>query len=357
VLGAGNTGYTTAARLSLNGHTLTLGEIPDFAESISGIRNDKKILLQSPTGLEEALINRVTSDIALAIKNADVILLTLPAYAHKSFANECARYLTPGQIVILMPGTLGSLEFVRILKAAGTTGITVGEVDTSPYVCRKTGVNKASIFGTVTHLGLGVFPAKETDNVATVMNSIFPGISKYTDVLECGISSINPVIHPAGVIMNAGRIEYSDGEFYFYNEGVTASVSIAIQAVDKERIQIGKALGYKLKPVNQAIHEAGLGPKGNLYHSIRGSKILTKLKAPGTMQNRWLTEDIPYGIATWSLLGASLGIETPIMKSFIEIGSIVSGVNGWEKARNLTDLGINDLNVQNLRTFLKTGER
>jgi len=49
-----------------------------------------------------------------------------------------------------------------------------------------------------------------------------------------------------------------------------------------------------------------------------------KSKAPGTMQNRWLTEDIPYGITTWSLLGASLGIETPIMKSFIEIGSIIS---------------------------------
>ena len=356
-MGAGNTGYATAARLSLNGHTITLGEIPDFAESISGISNDKKILLQSPTGLEEALINQVTSDIGLAIKNADIILLTLPAYAHKSFANECVRYLTSGQIVILMPGTLGSLEFARILKAAEKTGITVGEVDTSPYVCRKTGVNTASIFGTVAHLGLGVFPANETDNVVTIMNSIFPGISKYTDVLECGISSINPVIHPAGVIMNAGRIEYSDGEFYFYNEGVTTSVSIAIQAVDKERIQIGKALGYKLKPVNQAIHEAGLGPKGNLYHSIRGSEILTKLKAPGTMQNRWLTEDIPYGIATWSLLGTSLGIETPIMKSFIEIGSIVSGVNGWGKARNLFDLGISDLNVEKLRNFLKTGER
>jgi opine dehydrogenase len=71
-----------------------------------------------------------------------------------------------------------------------------------------------------------------------------------------------------GKSMNAGRIEDSDGEYYFYTEGVTTSVSLAIQAVHKDRIQIGKALGCKLKPVNQAIHEAGLGREGSLYNSI-----------------------------------------------------------------------------------------
>ena len=32
--------------------------------------------------------------------------------------------------------------------------------------------------------------------------------------------------------MNAGRIEYSRGEFYFYEEGVSSSVAKVIEKVD-----------------------------------------------------------------------------------------------------------------------------
>jgi len=35
-----------------------------------------------------------------------------------------------------------------------------------------------------------------------------------------------------GVLMNAGRIEYSRGEFYFYEEGVSSSVAKVIEKVD-----------------------------------------------------------------------------------------------------------------------------
>jgi hypothetical protein len=92
--------------------------------------------------------------------------------------------------------------------------------------------------------------------------------------------------------MNAGKIEYWDGGFYFYNEGVTTSVLLAIEVVYKERMRIGKGLGCKLKPVIQALHEAGLRPEGNACDSIRSSRTLTKLKAHGTMQNHWVTETI-----------------------------------------------------------------
>ena len=66
-----------------------------------------------------------------------------------------------------------------------------------------------------------MFPAIETEATASLLTPLFPGIQPYSDVVECGLSSLNPVVHPAGVLMNAGRIEHSDGEFYFYGEGDT----------------------------------------------------------------------------------------------------------------------------------------
>ena len=130
--------------------------------------------------------------------------------------------------------------------------------------------------------------------------------------------------------MNAGRIEYSRGEFYFYDEGVSPSVAKVIMHVDDERRAIGQALGYDLIPANEAFHQAGFGPRGDLWATINGSLMLTRLKAPGNLESRWLSEDIPYGIATWSLLGEQYGINTPMMRAFVDIGSIVMGFDALD---------------------------
>ncbi|MCZ6789790.1 MAG: NAD/NADP octopine/nopaline dehydrogenase family protein, partial [Chloroflexi bacterium] len=220
---------------------------------------------------------------------------------------------------------------------------------------RKTAPDTATIWGTVTGLGLGVLPATETERVRQMLEPLFPGIAPYPDAMACGLSAVNPVVHPAGVLMNAGRIEYSRGEFYFYEEGVSPSVADVIMRVDAERRDIGRALGYDLLPANEAFHKAGFRPKGDLWAAINGSLMLTRLRAPGNLRNRWLTEDIPYGLATWSLLGAQLGVDTPLMRAFVDIGSIVMGVDGWTAGRGLEDLGIAGMGREQLKEFLASG--
>ena len=130
-----------------------------------------------------------------------------------------------------MPGTIGSLEWARILRERGVEGITVAEVDTVPYVCRRTAPDTATIWGTVTALGLGVFPPSDADRVRSLLEPMFPGMELYPDVMACGLAAMNPVVHPAGVLMNAGRVEYSKGEFCFYEEGVTPSVAKVVRPI------------------------------------------------------------------------------------------------------------------------------
>ena len=181
---------------------------------------------------------------------------------------------------MIMPGTMGSLEWKRIVSEFGAQNITVGEVDTAPYVCRKTSNLSAVIWGEVSTLGLGVHPSSATTKVEDVMASLFSNVSSYKDVVECGLSAMNPVVHPAGVLMNAGRVEYSRGEFYFYEEGVTPSVAKVIQQVDQERRDVAQGLGYKLPSVNEAFYHAGFGPKGDLWSTVHGSWMLPQTKAP-----------------------------------------------------------------------------
>ena len=355
-MGGGNTAFAVAANLSLQGHEVTLYELPEFAESLAPIRDSKVINLVGVAEQGAAKIDTVTTDVVEALAASDLVLLIVPAYAHKRFAEVCAPHLRQGQTVVVIPGTLGALEWSKVLREAGTTGVTLAEVDTAPYVCRKTAPDTATIWGVVTSLGMGVLPATEGERVRRMIDPLFPGISLYPDVMAAGLSAINPVVHPAGVLMNAGRIEYSRGEFYFYEEGVSPSVAKVIMQVDDERRAIGSALGYELLPANEGFHNAGFGPQGDLWATINGSLMLTRLKAPGSLDSRWLTEDIPYGIASWSLVGKQFGVDTPLMRSFVDIGSIVIGFDGWESARTPENLGIAGMDREALKIFLETGQ-
>lgn len=356
ILGGGNTAFATAARLTLRGFDVALCELPEFRGAVEPILKDRTIHLLGAAEQGAAKLRMVTTNLAEALAFSNTVLLIVPAYAHKAFALACAPHLRPGHTVVLMPGTLGSLEWARILREKRVNGITVAEVDTAPYVCRKTAPNAATIWGVVSALGVGVLPSTETEQVRELLTPLFPGITAYSDVLACGLSAGNPVVHAAGVIMNAGRVEYSRGEFYFYEEGVSQSVAKVIMAVDQERRDIGKALGYDLLPINEAFHAAGFGPKGDLWATINGSLMLTRLKAPGSLSSRWLTEDIPYGIATWSKLGAQHGVDTPLMRAFVDVGSVVMGFDGWMKGRGLEDLGIAGIDKRALKAYLKSGK-
>jgi opine dehydrogenase len=356
ILGGGNTAFSTAARLTLQGHRVTLYELPSFGEALDPIRSDGVIHLKGAAGAGPARIHRLTTRIEEALAETALILLIVPAYAHAPFADACIPHLQKGQTVTLMPGTLGALAWARQLREAGKDGlVALAEVDTAPYVCRKTAPDTATIWGVVNGLGLGVFPAAETGRVMALLDPLFPGIRPYPDVMACGLSAMNPVVHPPGVLMNAGRIEYARGEFYFYEEGVTPSVVRVIMALDEERRAIGRALGYDLTPVHEAFAAAGFGPRGDLWAAINGSWMLTRLKAPGSLESRWLTEDIPYGLAAWCSIAAQYGVPTPVMRALVDLGSTVMGFDAWTAGRHAAHLGIAGLPPAQLKPFLQDG--
>ena len=356
IMGGGNTAFSVAARLSHIGNEICILEHPEFAESVDQISRTGHITLEGVMENGPAAVSLVTLDPSEALAFSDLLLLIVPAYAHRPFAEFTGSYLTSDHTVVVMPGTLGSLEFSALAAEFGVSDITVAEVDTAPYVCRKTSEGSAIIWGEVSSLGLGVFPSARTSNVVSDLKPLFPGISPYEDALQCGLSSMNPVVHPAGVLMNAGRVEYSRGEFYFYEEGVSESVAKVIEAVDEERMTVGRELGYELTPVGKAFHEAGFGPQGTLWEAINGSHMLTRLKAPGTLESRWLTEDIPYGIAAWSKLGTQYGVQTPVIDAFVGIGSIVMGIDAWSEGRGPKQLGLEGMTKKELKEYLNTGK-
>ena len=358
VLGAGNTGFAVAANLSLAGHSVTLGELPAFPEAIAPVRASRRIELLGVAHTGSARIAEITDDVASAAAASDTLLVIVPAYGHAPWAEALAPHLRDDQTLTLMPGTLGALEVARILREAGAPPIPVAETDTAPYVCRKTGPAEATIWGVVPHMGLGAFPASATGRVHAGLERFFPGIVALPDVFACGLGAMNPVVHPPGVLLNAGRIERSRGEFYFYDEGVTPGVVDAIMALDSERRAVAAALGHQLPDAAQAFHAAGFGPQADppdLWATINGSQMLTALKAPGQLDTRWLSEDVPFGLRAWSGLGDAVEVPTPVMDAVITLGLTVLHEPLDTNRRTLADMGLEGMDRDGMLEYAREG--
>jgi len=355
VLGGGNTAFSIAAKLSIDGFEVLLWEHPDFSRTIEPLREPLTIHLEGPSVSGAARLAGVTTDAREAAAWSDRLICSVPSYAHKPFAEAFAPAVRAGQLIALLPGNLGTLEFAAILRKAGAPGCVLVESDTAPYVCRKTAPDRAVIWGIVPTLGIGVFPAVRTSEAMETMSLLFPGALAYDDVLAAGLAALNPIVHPPGVLLNAGRVERSRGEFYFYEEGVTPGVVRVIEALDRERLALGGAYGITLTPVAEAFANAGFGPRGDLWSVINGSQMLTALRAPGQLDTRWLTEDLPYGLAMWAALAEPVEVEMPIARSLITLGSALLGRDFAAGGRDLPVLGIDALSAASLRHYLKTG--
>ncbi len=355
VLGAGNTGFAAAAQLTHQGYQVTLADLPDFADALDPIRDDQVVQLFGVGHQGPATLYRVTDDVSVALQDADVVLLIVPAYGHAAWTQAIAPHVRPEHTLTLMPGTLGALEVVKILRDARAPAIPIAETDTAPYVCRKTQPDGATIWGVVPSMGLGVFPSLETERVHAQLTDLFPGITPVDNVLACGLNAMNPVVHPAGVLLNAGRIEASRGEFYFYDEGVTPGVETVIEALDAERRAVGKVFGFDLPDVATAFADAGFGPRGDLWSTINGSRMLTALRAPGSLDTRWLSEDVPYGLGIWSKLGDILGVDTPIMDALIQLGLVVLGEPPNAIKRRPFDVGLKGLSRNEMLAYVTSG--
>src|SRR5680860_1909647 len=139
VLGGGNTAFSMAANLALAGHEVMIWEHPDFAHTLGPVRESLTIELKGAAQTGRARLAGVTTDAREALSWADVLVCSVPSYAHQPFAKALLPHLRAGHVLALLPGNLGSLAFARQFREAGIPGVVIAESDTAPFVCRKTG--------------------------------------------------------------------------------------------------------------------------------------------------------------------------------------------------------------------------
>jgi opine dehydrogenase len=94
-----------------------------------------------------------------------------------------------------------------------------------------------------------------------------------------------------------------------------------------------------------------------LYKSIHGDISLTSISGPHDIKSRYLTEDAHYGLVPWSYIGRIAGVKTTYTDAVVNIYNIIHERNWWEEGRNMKDLGLEGMTVDQITAYLRTGKK
>lgn len=359
ILGAGHGGMAAAADLSRKGYGVRLqarrAEILAPIEAAGGIH---------ARGVVEGLVplDLLTTDVAEAVAGADLIMLVVPSTAHAAYARELAPLLDGSQPILLNPGhTGGGLHFTNAIRQAGYRGeLKTCETVSLTYATRLEGPATIGIYSRTTNLKFAAFPGKHVDALFDLVRPLFPGIVKATSVIETGLANMNSVFHPPGMIMNAGWIEHSRGDFLFYKEGITPAIGRVTAMVDAERIAIAEAFGVPYVSFLQAFHDFGLTSaealdSGDISRACIESEPNATIKAPPSLHHRYIEEDVGCGLVAIATLGRIADVATPTIDSLIQLAGIALGTDFRVTGLTRDRLGITAQTVDQLIRFAHDG--
>lgn len=359
VIGAGHGGKAMAAHVAQMGFSVTLYN--RTADNVIAIKRRGGIELESYEGGPRGFgaLKGVTSDMGEALAEADAIMVVVPSTAHADVARSAARHLRNGQIVVLHPGrTGGSFEFVKVLNDCGCQAdVTVAEAETLIYASRSDGPAQARIFAIKEAVPLAALPATRTPRALEALYPAYPQFIDGTSVLHTGLNNMGAIFHPALTLLNAGRIESTAGEFQFYLDGVTPSVGRVLEALDRERVTVAAAVGIRARSGLEWLKMAYDATGATLYEAIQNQPGYRGIKAPPTLNHRYIFEDVPMSLVPIAAFGQRYGVSVQCVDSIIRLACIVHQTDFWRRGRTLDKLGIQQLSVGELTRYANEGVR
>jgi opine dehydrogenase len=208
---------------------------------------------------------------------------------------------------------------------------------------------------------VAAFPRRKTPEVVAAIQEAFPfpRILAGRNILEVHLNNFALPVHPS-ILLNTGWIEQTKGNFSFWGDGMTLGVARVIEALDSERTETQRALGFEAISLGDWLKRlySQYGARGNSAREVwRNCENLKLGYTPKTMGGEqhpvtYIDQDVPYLLMSMVSIGNSMGVATPHSKLICDLACLVNAVDYWKKARTLERLGLAGLDKnQLLRSF------
>ena len=360
VLGAGHGGTAMAAHLAHMGIPASLYNRSASRlapiQAAGGIDLITEGVEDLPHGFVKIPV--VTSDIAEAVEGAQVVMVVVPATGHRFLAEQLSEHLVDGQMIILNPGrTGGALEVHWVLKEKGCKAdVVVAEAQTFIYASRAINPAQTRIFRMKNNIPVAAIPAHRTPDVIKALRAAYTQFVPGDNVMKTSLDNIGAIFHPAVTVLNGARIESTSGEFDYYTEGITPSTALILEELDKERVSVAEALGFRAMTAREWLYVAYDAAGRTLYEAMRANRGYDGIKAPRTLFHRYISEDVPCSLVPIASLGDMVGVECPTIKAVIHLACILHGVDFWSEGRTAEKLGLTNKSLKDIRRLIIEGE-
>jgi opine dehydrogenase len=236
-----------------------------------------------------------------------------------------------------------------------TADATVAEAETFIYASRSDGPAQARIFRIKEAVPLAALPSKNNEKVLEAIRHAYPQFIDGVDVLHTGLNNMGAIFHPALTLLNAGWIEHTHGDYQFYIDGVTPSVARVLEVLDRERVTVASSVGIRARTASEWLKLAYDTEGADLHEAIQNQPGYYGIKAPTTLNHRYIFEDVPMSLVPMASLGMRYGVSVRGMESIIRLGSFIHKTDYWRRGRTVERLGLEQWSVSELTRFVQEG--
>lgn len=310
ILGAGAIGPACAALAVSRGHAAAL-----WSPSGAGTRGLDGTL-HAEGVLEGSFPVAVAATLADAFAGADAALLTVPAYALPGLLPRIAEAIPKTLPLLIAPAaSLAPLAFARLRGP----GAPVGAMATTPVTGRRTAPDRVRIAAIRAEAEMGALPGAAAPRMAALAEALFGNRWPVVpDALAAAFINTNPIAHAALALGNVTRIEKQEswGQYGL----MTPAVCRLMEALGAERDALAARFGHRPPSLVEALHRTNGVPRGPLHEMTaaieRGRGFIA---GPTDMGTRYVTEDVPYGLAFYLAIAGAIGQPMPVTEGTVAV--------------------------------------
>jgi opine dehydrogenase len=291
-------------------------------------------------GMERGLIaegvieGRFAAEVAAtpeeALRGADAALVAVPAYGFATILPRIAEALPPELPVLIAPAaSLAPLVLDAMVARRGTARrrAPIGAMGTTPVGARRLAPDRVRVAMVRSAIDMAAVPAEAAPQMAALAGELFGmEFPLSPDALHVSFVNGNPIIHGVLALTNVTRMER--GEDWPQYPMMTPFACNLMLALAEERAAVAAAYGHDLDGLDLHLHRANGVPIGTLHEMAAAiAAERSDISGPKTTDSRYVTEDIPYGLAYYMAVGVPKGVAMPATESTIRVLETLWGRN------------------------------
>lgn len=145
-----------------------------------------------------------------------------------------------------------------------------------------------------------------------------------------------------------------------YREGSGPGTSRIIEKVDSERVALADALGVPTLSLVDALGRAGYttaeaARTGSVHQALQAGEPIGRVKAPPTLDHRYLHEDVGWGLVPWISLAAVAGVRTPTMEALTTLAGNCLDIDYYSKGLTLDRMGMSGMATADIFPYSQNG--